>query len=372
MLLSTLGLAAACALLNYAVNPIFLYRDGASVLDSGTRLHFAAHARTAKPMIIATRQPATLVLGSSRAELAFDPDHALLAPGGYNAALSGGTLAEAGQLLRHALRVSPPRRVLLVVNAYGDFHLRARGGLQRVEAWPEAMPWRLWHVLRGGVLLASPQLAWRSLQAIAAPGEYRGAGRRFAPDGQRGPEWAEHGLRRFGHYGLFRATLVHLFRHPAVDGVLEGNRALLASLVAEIPAGTELLLVAEPTHAVVYAAGEDRDRVYDRTTAGLQAMADLVRPGVAAWDCTGNTPLNAEAVPAKGDKRARMHWWLDASHYSPAYGTAMLDQFSRGDRSGPCRRLGSRQEIAASRARAKPAVIRAGRTILQALGREIP
>lgn len=365
--------AAAAAAVNYWVNPLFLYRDGLSVLGPLARRHFHEDARMAKPLIIATRQPDALVLGNSRAELAFDPDHPLLAPG-YNAGLSGGTLSESGQLLMHGLRVSEPRLVVVAINPYRDFFLRNRGGPARVENWPLQVPWRLWFALRGAAALASPRQTWRSLQALVAPAEYAGGKERVhEADGQRAAAWAQRDLARFGHHGLFRTTLKQMFRDSPQARFLKGNEELIESWMAGVPENTQVILVAEPIHAVVYAAGESRQDMYDRAGDGVRAMVEAAGSRASVWDCSGSSEQNSEPVPPRAAKGQRMRWWLEASHYAPAYGNAILDQIRSDARNGPCVRIAPETLAAYSQRRAseKLAVLQAGKEQLSRLGRAV-
>jgi hypothetical protein len=50
------------------------------------------------------------------------------------------------------------------------------------------------------------------------------------------------------------------------------------------------------------------------------------RPAAVLWDFSGFHPPAMEVVPRLGDLAARMRWYRDTSHYSPALGDLVLDR----------------------------------------------
>lgn len=322
--------------LNWWVDPYGLYR---SPREGYEPLGFFQTLRTGKARAVERLRPQAVVLGTSRAELGFDPDHpAWPDKPAYNLAVSGGALYESYRLLQHAHHVAPLRRAVIAVElgsflAVNEF----RNGLDEsvlavdVEGRPTAFSWRR-------TLL--PLLSWDALGASLV--ELRDGGQRFAlaakrgsflyrANGQRdGRSKAEYFQRTGGHLRAVRRQEDKYLKAAARKTVrLQPQPQAEFERLLDFAAGNGIALtvVLDPMHArglEIYDLG-GRWPLFEAWKRRLTALvAARQGPGtsIELWDFTGYSPVTTEPVPT--DPAAAMVGYWELSHYKSAVGDRVL------------------------------------------------
>lgn len=317
---------AALAAITYAVNPLYIYNDGAQLIHTGLRLEFADYTRLAKPMILSARQPRAVIIGSSRAEFALDPEHPFLAPGGYNAGIRGSTLEEQRRMLGDALAGADPELVVLAVS---PLSLMARPTAHPgISGWGDG--WRSGATGRL-LFLLSPRQWWLAWRAMRAPEAYAGEGMQYRANGQRDRDFFSWRVRAIGHFRMFRAALskVAKARHLRLDPAVDTTTAMVRMAAG---GGRRVVVVVEPIHAAAYALRKEGD-FYGQVGGFVSSLQSAVGtlPGVRIWDCSVGSGRNLEMPPRNGDKQTQMRWWWDGDHYTALYGDAILATISGQD-----------------------------------------
>jgi hypothetical protein len=101
--------------------------------------------------------------------------------------------------------------------------------------------------------------------------------------------------------------------------------------------GIKLIVFIPPVHALQL----ETIRVAGHALEFEQWKRDLVRilaeegasSSVPLWDFTGFIGFVTERVPAEGDHTARMKWYLEVSHFTPALGDLVTRRLLGGDES---------------------------------------
>lgn len=98
--------------LNYTVDPYSIYKTNFFPY----KLSQDDVIRLIKVLRVKEIKPSSIILGNSRAEAAFDPEHKYFKKPSYNLAVSGGTIYESLLYLKYAIKKGNLKNVLLVVD----------------------------------------------------------------------------------------------------------------------------------------------------------------------------------------------------------------------------------------------------------------
>ncbi len=315
----------------------------------------------AKSLAVSELRPATIILGNSRAEAAYDPQHPGITPRpAYNLAIGGAGLAMLQRYFLEALAAGGLREVILALDlTMFDPDANAPNAdldevlLTDAKGKPEgeARKWRrLAFILLSGTTSSD---SWWSLMHQGKPvAIYSRSGLReeaydiaqVAREG--GPRQASlrveasflAGTLRDVESGKFRAS------YAATLAKLQGIIDLSASH------GIQLKLVINPIHArqsyALAAAG--LWPLYENWKRDLVAAAQRSpRPElVSLWDFSGVSSCTGEILPADSNAASTMRWYRESSHFRLVLGNRVLDRvFGRPD-DGACPGLGQRLEPA--------------------------
>lgn len=350
----TVVLVLLVAVFNAVVDPYGLIRGVDQAGFNHIKPAAGAHGAMAKAYQVLRVQPGALVLGNSRAEVGFDPQHPAwpaAAQPVFNLALPGTDTSTSVQSLQHVLASpgSHPKVVVWGVD-FMDFLVDARmlpssptgagsGGRWLTQDDGAANPTR-WRqqlhdyaesTLTMGALLDSVQTLASQRNAYASDLTPLG----FNPMQDYVKISADE-----GYWNVFRqkdvANLQAYLRRP--KSILDaGGRSsyALEDLRRVIQLcqqnGIELHLVVYPYHAhllqIMRLSGhwpvfEDWKRALVRTVE--QASAPGQR--VPLWDFSGFNRYANEDIPVRGDRKSQMQWYWEAGHFKSALGGLMLDR----------------------------------------------
>ncbi|MCU0796659.1 MAG: hypothetical protein MUF31_12090 [Akkermansiaceae bacterium] len=279
--------------------------------------------RTAKAGLLRSGDWDAAIFGSSRVDIAFDPEHPLFdGMRCVNLGLNAANLVENQRIFDEFMKVSKPRLVVFAIDP-GDL---------TTEPWksnptdfslspldPSAAPVERECRYRFGVstLKASIETLGRAFRKEPGSHTVRGF-RRESPF----PE-DTRGLIS----GLYSATTVRLVRdRDRCGGVDMEKRRLLEDVVRQCrERGVSLVLLLTPNHALFQASpgvmgGSDPYFAWDR-----EELARHAGPGVEVWDFLDGHEISTEAMP---EGQGHFEWWIDTFHATPRLGSLVLDRIA--------------------------------------------
>ena len=273
-------------------------------------------------------------MGTSRAEIGFDPSHAFFGKRrAYNAATGGQTYRESRMLVEAAAAQGRLRQVLLVP----DFAVsNAYVPEARDFSVDNYSPWRRWalafsmHTLVQSLRTPIDQDEDRIREHI---GLWLSDGRLESPtptDHRAHALDSEHGYLAYHYFP--RPHLAYASRSADREPIAELRR--VTALAHE--RGIELTILIAPAHArqwqTIEAAG-----LWGQWEAWKRALVamneeEAHRHGRAAfplWDFSAYNEITTEPFPARGERGARMRWYWDSSHFTKAAGDLALRRMLR-------------------------------------------
>ncbi len=325
--LLVLGLAALVPL-NAVLDPFLAYR--VVEIEALRPYRDKLVSRIAKAELLERERCAVVILGSSRAQIALDPELAAWGAPACNLALTGVGMDELERVLAHVLQRPEPRELVIAL----DFTSFNRQN-QPHEDFDRSRFNQALHPFEyhAGLLIGSDATR-ASLRLLS---DLR-AGRR-APYTERG--LTDPALRgQTGDRKSFLWALERVLR--SLDGArgfryeTDAPQALALSVRRAREQGVWVTLLILPTHALYY---ETLQRVglwptYERWLRELAAAFEPAGvPAIApVWDFTAYADVTTEPVPEQ-DGRADMRWHWDVVHVKRALGEAVVARV-RGDRAG--------------------------------------
>ncbi len=107
--------ASLMILLNFMIDPYGIF--GSTYFDF-PKLKQDSKARLVKSINVSIIKPKSIVLGSSRADLGYNPDHEYFLKPSYNVSISGVSLFESKEFLLHVINQNNLKQVLLVADYF--------------------------------------------------------------------------------------------------------------------------------------------------------------------------------------------------------------------------------------------------------------
>jgi hypothetical protein len=345
-----LGLALALtATLNWLVDPFLLLGRPRVAGFNAVKPDYRQRQWIAKADALVRLAPVTAVFGTSRVERGFDPQAPVWPAAArpvFNAGVPGASLFATVRTFQHAASTGRLRTALVVLEletflpgstSRTDFLRRQPTGERRfrVDAAGAPQPGHgLQRVLDRASALLTLQALGASLRTIALQRSPLAAD--IADDGFNPLPQAAAELAQVGHHWLFAAKMGEVVAQlrgdrcpaPGAPSTVPEAFALLDLMLATARReGVRLVLLLPPHHAdyllAIRAAG-----LWGHFADWRRALAVRVarEPAgtVELWDFTGFTELHTEPVPPPGDRRSRMRWHLEPSHFTAALGELVL------------------------------------------------
>ena len=356
--LFTAVLALALAAFNFIVDPYGNFDVPRIAGVNELALGFNHRPLLGKSLAVSRIRPASIILGNSRAESAYDPGHWGFAEPAYNLGTGGAGLGQVRRYFLEALATGRVRQVLLATD------------LTMFEPLPDAqqrIPDPVMLTDESG-RLAGGGRKWRRLAFILLSGttssdswwslrHQRDPVAIYLRSGVREESYDEAQVERQGGHrsasldteSVFLATSLRDVTSPVFHESYETIFAQFREIVAvSAQHGIRLDIVINPIHArhsYVYAAA-GLWPVYEKWKSDLAAVAAQSPRPVALWDFSGVSECTAEPMPAQADAATKMRWYRESGHFRPRLGKLVLDRvFGRGSEH-PCPGLGRRLEAA--------------------------
>ncbi len=354
------ALLLLAAVVNLLVDPYGLFRvvdqPGVNQLKPAATTHGAL----AKAYQVLRVQPRAIVLGNSRSEVGFNPNHPLWPAGSrpvYNLALPGSGTSTAVDYLRHVLANQTganARKLTTIVWGIDFMDFLVDGQAQHA---PEALK------LGGGRLLVYRNgslntLRWQSqardfgqslitLDALLDSVQtVTSQGNPYAMD------LTAHGFNPMaeylkitadeGYWNVFRqrdeANTSAYARRPKRIFDASGNSSAPLEDMRQIlqlcrQNGIDLRLVIYPYHAhlleIIRITGHwPAFDAWKRAVVGVvtDEAASTGGKAVPLWDFSGFNAFTTETIPVKGDRQTKMRWYWEAGHFKSALGDLVLNR----------------------------------------------
>jgi len=311
----------------------------------------------AKALAVSEQRPATIILGNSRAEAAYDPEHpAISLRPAYNLAIGGAGLARLHRYFLEALATGGLRQVILALDltmfdpganaadlSLDDLLLTdARG-----NPTGAARKWqRLAFILLSGT--TSSDSWWSYTHQRKQVAIYSRAGlREEAYDLAQVVREGGPGRASLRAESGFLAGTLRDVESPDFRASYATTLAALQEIIdLSAKRGIELKLIINPIHArqtyAIDAAG--LWPLYENWKRDLVAAAQRSPQVVSLWDFSGVSACTAESMPA--DAASVMRWYRESSHFLRVLGNRVLDRVYGRPDDGACPDLGRRLEPA--------------------------
>ncbi|MCL4220057.1 MAG: hypothetical protein KJZ65_01680 [Phycisphaerales bacterium] len=327
ILVMTLLLGLSClsiAAFNLAVDPYGAY-PWASVKWLHSRSGEKG-TRTARAELLRRGPWEFIILGSSRAQMGYAPDHPVLGGmKGCNAALPATNIRELQPVVDYALRHNDPKRILFAI----DFLLFDGGrGFQHDFAQSYFTPGRdaISYHLDNTISFRATNASYKALMSAL-----RGERPRFTALGQT----VRHTKKLSdGHRALFAAKLTEFFAETYADlhtspDRLERFRQIIQAVHAE---GVPLDIVINPIHAAqleaIATAGlwTEFEQWLRDVTLVVEGERQISGANVRLVSFIGYAPYCDEPIPAPGDTETTMRYWWESSHCKDELGGLVLER----------------------------------------------
>lgn len=334
LLLAILGGLALVGLFNRIVDPFWYYRDLSIDGFNAVKTKFRRFERHVKPATVASEQPDAIVLGSSFAEIGFDPRNASFTDQGrlkgYNFGIAGASWAMTRCYLEFALRRAEPKRIVVgiplsdlpAVDCTASVANMGNPGMGSLLFSGTALRASVQTVLEQHKQRPSHTREGLYFYARAAGAAQRSFNEMFAA--RLRPQSCD--LRKVGSAN----TPVTPVASPKRVLDLVGLRGLVATAVAR---GIELRLVIYPQHAYNLELDALCGDTLDRWDA-LEQMAEAVEKAsggsnlVQLWEFFGYNEITGEPVSPD------MKYWQDPQHFNVEVGDMMLAEMFGAPQAG--------------------------------------
>lgn len=327
----TLLLALSCvgiAAFNLAADPYGAY-PGASVSWLASRSGEKG-TRTARAELLRRGPWEFIIIGSSRAQMGYAPDHPVLGGmKGCNAALPATNIRELQPVVDYALRHNDPKRVLFAI----DFLLFDSGReFQHDFAQSYFTPSRdaISYHLDNTISFRVTNASYKTLMSAV-----RGDSSRFTPLGQT----VRHTKKLSdGHRALFAAKLREFFTDTYADLNVSPDRIdrFRAIIQAVRNDGVPIDIVINPIHAAqleaIATAGlwADFEQWVRDVTAVVEDERLVPGPEVRLVCFISYGTHCTEPIPPAGDADTTMRFWWESSHFKDELGAEVLNRLYAG------------------------------------------
>ncbi len=344
LILITISLAVIS--MNFIVDPFKMF----SILElkgfNQSKPALFKNVRMSKAFNVRKIKPVNIILGTSRADVALDPEHDgwnSEVTETYNLALSSGRINELEQYLKHAHNQKDLRRVVLGLDLFMfDANMIYENGfsLERLSTVPES------HGLTGLIndlvtSLFSIDALLASWQTIISQNKMSVSN--YFENGMRDTSSKWQNIQaKGGHFAAVEKSLNDSIN--AKDGwesfslssdTIEQTLLPMSSfqrIVAFcVDNNIELFLYFSPTHAknleVIWVFGLwDDYEMWKKDIVRIVFDKQKNKDQIKIWDFSGFNSITMESVPVKGDIKSKMKWYWESSHFKVEVGSLILDR----------------------------------------------
>lgn len=282
--------------------------------------------RTAKAGLASSKAWDAAMFGSSRVDIAFDPEHRLFEGiNCVNLGLNAGNIPENHAIFSYFMDHNHPRLIIFTIDA-GDLTMPSAEfnptdfSLSPLNSEADPVERNLRYCFGISTLAASVEAMERRIQGRLAD---------HTPQGfRRVAQFPETPRKLIA--GLYLATTTRMAQKRTRYARLNPEKLELLDDIIDRCKEKEarLIFLFTPSHGLFQLAFEelgDPDPVF---ASERRALADRASDGVEVWDFLDAHPVNTEPLPPADQPSEHFHHWLDLFHSTPEIGDTMLDRIS--------------------------------------------
>jgi hypothetical protein len=345
---TVIGALAAVALV-VVVDPYGLYGVVDKAGFNKVKPQLSRYQKEIKTASAAASGARHFIVGNSRAEIGFNPQHPAIADGArpaYNLAMAGHALGSAReQLVQLAAKGQTPAKLVVGVD-FMDFPLDPRvaqpaaAAISLPSTWSR-LQWQFDTLF--SIDSVFDALSTVRLQRTQYPVSMTREGfnpfieyQKYARDDGYYPLFQQRAMENAKRFKKMPRGLVD----PATGSSEDFDS--LRAIVADAAAGNaEVHIAIYPYHAQLLAMYEAAGLMplFDQWKALLVQHVEEVRaahPGarITLWDFSGYSPYQCELIPARGDKAGKTRWYWEAGHFKAELGDLVLSRMLGGAAAG--------------------------------------
>lgn len=362
-----LSLFSLIAVFNYIVDPYGIYRfveiEGFNKVKPSIYLN-DARAKIQKIKIV---QPQAIILGSSRSEIALDPDHKAWSSNAsphYNMAAPYTSMLQAKNIFDYANSIRPLKQVVLGLDL-GMFRAKRRsvkknvpGPVNTFKDKNANFPYPIYNLFSFDSTLASfntlfnQDIATRqhhSKKMSQRDAERFGAGETYLYNGRRLSDRIKQNIQQFGQKRYIQRILERykrsrIYQVRRLEDYFyyhgETSSSMFVAfknlLIESIKADIDIKLFISPVHIKQYEISRNSNAslLYDMWKGILVSIVNEVNQffpnnkPVLLWDFSGYNQFTTEKLPSN-DKEI-MQWYWEPSHYKKELGDIILQTILTG------------------------------------------
>ena len=321
---SLIGILGCVVALNYVLDPYAFY--GHEIVDI-PKTRQADQLRLSKVIRLEEIKPKSVVLGTSRAEFGYDPEHTYLKKPSYNLSVGGSSVYEAKLYLQHAIRMGNLKQVVFVAD-YIMFNSNLEKRVPDFEEYFEKKDL--------GKYLYSYKTTKSSFYTLM--GERQDKYTIYLDNGQREHSHNTRNIRKFG--GLdrkLRAMTSYYSGYDNSDHYRDSGNSSFDDyaelLQMSYENDIELAVVFGPNHALHwesldYYIGIDKWNQWKRKILAVtQNVGDTYgKPHYPVYDFSVYNEYTIERLPTRKGDLMRYHW--EFVHYRTELGDLVMDRLS--------------------------------------------
>lgn len=326
--------------INVLVDPLGIFMSPRMQGVNRIKPHLDHHQELTRWRQVQRLCPSAMILGNSRAEIGFDPEHPAFATRGLNVAnqaVPGTDVVTAYHQVLWSRSIGCTPKLLVIGIEFFDFlgDKPPRSLALLSEAPAPRIDTKAWTEIVFSVSGLSDSLTTVAVQQARHPATLTERG--FNPMLNYVPEVA-----RSGHHALFRQRAVEnarvwarkprLLRPPGADRS-EDAVALQAILDIARASGSQVHLVIYPYHAQIRLMMKQLalDGLFRDWKRDMLAMTELAagRAGAGAvslWDFSGLSHYTTEVIPPPTDRHTQLQHYWEAGHFKKALGDKVLSR----------------------------------------------
>ncbi len=310
--------------LNYIVDPYSFYDS--KLLDM-PKTRQADQIRLSKVISLEKIKPKSVILGTSRAEFGFDPDHSYMTKPSYNLSVGGSSVYETRLYLEHAIRMGNLERVLLVAD-YIMFNSNLQKRVVDLETY--------FGEKNLNRFLYSYKTTRSSFYTLLGANQKRYT--LYRENGQREQDHNVGNIQRFGGLNRKLKSMTNYFsgydnNNQYRDSGRNSFDDYLEILKLCYENNIDLVVVFGPNHVLQwesldYYIGMDKWNNWKRSVVNIttKAAEDYNMQAYPVYDFSVYNEFTAEAIPDGRNELMRYHW--EFTHYKSVLGDKVMDQIS--------------------------------------------
>lgn len=344
------GTVAVLGTLNFLIDPYGLFRIVSHPALNAVKPHPDHSLADIKMAAVRNLPVNALIVGNSRAEIGFDPEHPAwrgqsLNP--FNLAVPGSGIEESSEQLVQLDAELKPDMVLIGLE-FLDFLIDPRSPQAKPSGAARPSSAGLSRLRLKTASLFSIQASMDSLRTVRLQRDKYPES--MTPRGFNPLRDYEASAKTEGYYSMFRQRAVsnaqRLARMPKNLFVAGSNTssewiALTQMLEASARRGGKVAIVIYPYHAQLLAMFEQYG-LWDAFEAWKKRVAEVAEATqrkssgtIEAWDFSGFSDYQCEAIPAQGNRTDTVRWYWEAGHFKKELGDIILTRVLTSQESGP-------------------------------------